>query len=46
VHATIDKPDGVVFRCTLDGSGADRWLDAHSGDLDQPFRRISITDSD
>jgi transposase len=25
VHATIEKP-GVVFRCTLDGSEADRWL--------------------
>jgi hypothetical protein len=27
VHATIEKPDGVVFRCALDGAEADRWLE-------------------
>ena len=27
VHGTIDKADGVVFRCALDRSQADRWLE-------------------
>ena len=27
VHATIDKSDDVFFRCTLEGSEADRWLE-------------------
>jgi hypothetical protein len=27
VHEAIEKADGVVFRCTLSGSGADRWLE-------------------
>jgi hypothetical protein len=27
IHETIDKADGVVFRCTLSGSAADRWLE-------------------
>src|ERR1700704_6820933 len=27
VHQTVDKADDVVFRCTLDGSQADRWLE-------------------
>jgi len=27
VHRTIDKADGVVFRCTLSGSDVDRWLE-------------------
>jgi hypothetical protein len=27
VHAVIDKAGGAVFRCTLDGSDADRWLE-------------------
>ena len=27
VHAVIDKVDGVVFRCTLEGSEASRWLE-------------------
>ena len=27
VHGTIDKAVGVVFRCTLSGSDADRWLE-------------------
>jgi hypothetical protein len=27
VHEAIDKADGVVFRCTLSGSDADRWLE-------------------
>ncbi|WP_247456185.1 hypothetical protein, partial [Bradyrhizobium sp. 166] len=27
VHGAIDKADDVVFRCTLDGSQADRWLE-------------------
>jgi hypothetical protein len=26
VRGAIDKADHVVFRCTLDGSQADRWL--------------------
>ena len=25
VHETVDKADDVVFRCTLDGSQAERW---------------------
>jgi hypothetical protein len=27
VHEAIEKANGVVFRCTLSGSGADRWLE-------------------
>src|SRR6202049_262490 len=27
VHETVDKADNVVFRCTLDGSQAERWLE-------------------
>jgi hypothetical protein len=27
IHGTIDKAGGVVFRCTLSGSDADRWLE-------------------
>src|SRR5215468_6255380 len=27
VHGSVDKADDVVFRCTLDGSQADRWLE-------------------
>ncbi|MFY9874756.1 MAG: hypothetical protein WAL20_03785, partial [Rhodomicrobium sp.] len=27
VQATIDKSDDVFFRCTLEGSEADRWLE-------------------
>src|SRR6516225_2684378 len=27
VHGSVDKGDGVVFRCTLDRSQADRWLE-------------------
>jgi hypothetical protein len=27
IHEAIDKADGIVFRCTLSGSAADRWLE-------------------
>jgi hypothetical protein len=27
IHEAIDKADGVVFRCTLSGSAAERWLE-------------------
>ena len=27
IHEAVDKADGVVFRCTLNGSAADRWLE-------------------
>src|SRR5512134_4084158 len=27
IHEAIEKVDGVVFRCTLSGSQADRWLE-------------------
>jgi len=27
IHEAIDKVDGVVFRCTLSGAHADRWLE-------------------
>src|SRR5437899_173309 len=27
IHEAADKADGVVFRCTLSGSTADRWLE-------------------
>jgi hypothetical protein len=27
VHAAIDKPDGVVFRCSLSSSESGRWLE-------------------
>jgi hypothetical protein len=27
VHEAVDKTDGAVFRCTLSGSEADRWLE-------------------
>jgi hypothetical protein len=27
IHGAVDKADGVVFCCTLSGSGADRWLE-------------------
>jgi hypothetical protein len=34
VHATIDKADDVVFRCTREGSKADRWLEVPAWMLD------------
>jgi hypothetical protein len=27
IHEAIEKVDGVVFRCTLSSSAADRWLE-------------------
>ena len=27
IHEAVDKADDVVFRCTLSGSAADRWLE-------------------
>src|SRR6266581_939981 len=27
VHGAVDKAGDIVFRCTLDGSQADRWLE-------------------
>ena len=27
IHEVVDKTDDVVFRCTLNGSAADRWLE-------------------
>src|SRR5450631_4478243 len=27
IHGTVDKAEYVVFRCTLEGSQADRWLE-------------------
>jgi|SRR4029079_2471993 hypothetical protein len=27
IHETINKADGAVFRCTLSGAEADRWLE-------------------
>ena len=27
IHAAVERVDGVVFRCTLSGSDADRWLE-------------------
>ena len=27
IHEAIEKADGAVFRCTLSGSEADRWLE-------------------
>ncbi len=27
VHAAIDKADGAVFKCSVDGSEVERWLD-------------------
>src|SRR5262245_13444602 len=27
IHEVVDKADGVIFRCTLNGSVADRWLE-------------------
>jgi hypothetical protein len=27
IHEVVDKADDVIFRCTLNGSAADRWLE-------------------
>ena len=27
IHEALEKPDGLVFRCTVSGSDADRWLE-------------------
>ena len=27
VHAAIDKADGAVFQCSVDGSDVERWLE-------------------
>ena len=27
IHEAVDKADGVIFRCALNGSAADRWLE-------------------
>lgn len=35
VHAVIDKADGVVFRCTLDGSETERFLEIPSWMFDR-----------
>jgi hypothetical protein len=35
VHAVIDRADGGFFRCTLDGSGARRWLEIPSWMFDR-----------
>ena len=32
IHEAVDKADGVVFRCTLSGSAADRWLEGRRVD--------------
>jgi hypothetical protein len=42
IHEVVDKVDGVIFRCTLNGSAADRWLEVpawmfdRASCLDQP----------
>jgi hypothetical protein len=33
IHEAIEKADGIVFRCTLSGSAADRWLESASLDV-------------
>ena len=35
VHEAIDKSDGVVFRCSLTASDADRWLEIPSWMFDR-----------
>ena len=41
VHSAIDKADGGVFRCTLDGSEAGRWLEIPAWMFD---RAACVTD--
>ena len=35
IHGTVDKAGYVVFRCTLEGSQADRWLEVPAGMFDR-----------
>jgi hypothetical protein len=37
VHEAIEKADGVVFRCTLSGSEADRGLEIPAWMFDRTF---------
>ena len=36
IHEAVDKADDVVFRCTLSGSAADRWLEVPAWMFDRP----------
>jgi hypothetical protein len=38
IHEAIAKADGVVFRCTLSGSAADRWLEVPAWMFDRVAR--------
>ena len=38
IHEGIEKADGVVFRCTLSGSAADRWLEVPAWMFDRARR--------
>ena len=42
IHEAIEEADGVVFRCTLSGSDADRWLEV----LAWMFERAACPDHD
>ena len=42
IHEAIEKADGVVFRCTLSGSDADRWLEVPAW----MFERAACPDHD
>ena len=42
IHEAIEKADGVVFRCTVSGSDADRWLEVPAW----MFERAACPDHD
>jgi hypothetical protein len=44
IHEAIDKADGVVFRCSLSGSGADRWLEVPAWMFDRARCRFAAAD--
>ena len=41
IHEAIEKVDGVVFRCTLSVSAADRWLEVPAW----MFERVACADA-
>src|SRR5215471_21587910 len=36
IHAAIERADGIVFRCSLGGADADRWLEVPAWMFDRP----------
>jgi hypothetical protein len=44
IQESVDKADGVVFRCTLSGSAADRWLEVPAWMFDRARSAVRLDD--